>query len=76
MTSHDEVSNINMTLTDGNPKKLPITEKTPTVPINPYGKAKLYAEVAIKDFQHANPVGLGKHCSPRHRMPVKLSHHN
>ena len=34
--------------TYGNPKKLPITEKTPTNPINPYGKSKLYAEVAIR----------------------------
>ena len=41
--------------TYGNPKKLPITEKTPTNPINPYGKSKLYAEVAIRDFAHANP---------------------
>lgn len=41
--------------TYGNPKKLPITEKTPTVPINPYGKSKLYAEVAIRDFAAANP---------------------
>ena len=55
--------------TYGNPKKLPITEKTPTLPINPYGKAKLYAEVAIRDFMHANPVGLGRFRSPRHRMP-------
>ena len=41
--------------TYGNPEKLPITERTPTVPINPYGKAKLYAESAIKDFAAANP---------------------
>uniref|UniRef100_A0A7S0SPV4 UDP-glucose 4-epimerase n=1 Tax=Mantoniella antarctica TaxID=81844 RepID=A0A7S0SPV4_9CHLO len=41
--------------TYGNPEVLPITEKTPTVPINPYGKSKLYAEDAIRDFAHANP---------------------
>lgn len=41
--------------TYGNPKTLPITEQTPTNPINPYGKSKLYAEVAIRDFAHANP---------------------
>ena len=33
--------------TYGNPDELPITEKTPTVPINPYGKSKLYAEDAM-----------------------------
>ena len=35
--------------TYGNPEVLPITEKTPTVPINPYGKSKLFAEEAIRD---------------------------
>tara|TARA_B110000977_G_scaffold130957_1_gene166903 strand:- start:31575 stop:32738 length:1164 start_codon:yes stop_codon:yes gene_type:complete len=40
--------------TYGNPEVLPITEKTPTNPINPYGKAKLYAEVAIRDFMAVN----------------------
>eukprot|EP00959_Pyramimonas_sp_CCMP1952_P067974 1418747-Pyramimonas_sp.AAC.2 len=30
--------------TYGNPAVLPITELTPTLPINPYGKAKLAAE--------------------------------
>jgi UDP-arabinose 4-epimerase len=41
--------------TYGNAKELPITEKTPTVPINPYGKSKLYAENAIRDYAKANP---------------------
>ena len=40
--------------TYGNPDELPITEKTPTVPINPYGKSKLYAEDAIRDYAVAN----------------------
>jgi UDP-arabinose 4-epimerase len=40
--------------TYGNPEVLPITEKTPTNPINPYGKAKLYAEMAIRDFTAVN----------------------
>ena len=42
--------------TYGNPDVLPITEKTPTVPINPYGKAKLYAETAIRDYARVRPV--------------------
>ena len=41
--------------TYGNPDVLPITEKTPTVPINPYGKAKLYAETAIRDYAASDP---------------------
>jgi UDP-arabinose 4-epimerase len=41
--------------TYGNVEKLPITESTPTKPINPYGKAKLYAENAIRDYALANP---------------------
>jgi UDP-arabinose 4-epimerase len=41
--------------TYGNPDVLPITEKTPTVPINPYGKSKLFAEEAIRDYAFANP---------------------
>lgn len=41
--------------TYGNVRKLPITEETPTVPINPYGKSKLYAENAIQDYAHSNP---------------------
>jgi len=41
--------------TYGNPDVLPITEKTPTLPINPYGKSKLYAEEAIRDYAFANP---------------------
>ena len=41
--------------TYGNVEKLPITESTPTKPINPYGKSKLYAENAIEDYALANP---------------------
>ena len=40
--------------TYGNPDVLPITEKTPTVPINPYGKSKLYSEDAIRDYAVTN----------------------
>ena len=39
----------------GNPAKLPITEETPPEPINPYGRSKLMAEQAVKDFAAANP---------------------
>ncbi|XP_020586490.1 probable UDP-arabinose 4-epimerase 3 [Phalaenopsis equestris] len=36
--------------TYGEPEKMPITEKTPQYPINPYGKAKKMAEDIILDF--------------------------
>lgn len=36
--------------TYGNPTKLPVTEATPTEPINPYGRAKLMAEQVIHDY--------------------------
>ncbi len=39
----------------GNPETLPITEETPTAPINPYGRSKLMAEQAVRDFAAANP---------------------
>ena len=34
----------------GNPEELPVTEATPTKPINPYGKAKLAAEDILRDY--------------------------
>ena len=40
----------------GNPAKLPVTEETPALPINPYGRAKLVAEQAIKDYLAAEPA--------------------
>ncbi|KAG6382801.1 hypothetical protein SASPL_157489 [Salvia splendens] len=39
--------------TYGEPDQMPITEETPQVPINPYGKAKKMAEDMILDF-HKN----------------------
>lgn len=39
----------------GNPAKLPITEETPPAPINPYGRSKLMAEQAVKDFAASSP---------------------
>lgn len=41
--------------TYGNPESLPVTEDTPAVPINPYGRAKLMAEGAIRDAAAADP---------------------
>lgn len=42
--------------TYGNPEVLPVTEETAAVPINPYGRAKLMAEGAIRDYAAANPA--------------------
>jgi UDP-glucose 4-epimerase len=42
--------------TYGNPAKLPVTEETPTLPINPYGRAKLMAEQVIRDYLAAEPA--------------------
>lgn len=39
----------------GNPAVLPITEETPPEPINPYGRSKLMAERAVRDYAAANP---------------------
>lgn len=41
--------------TYGNPKDLPITERTQTAPVNPYGKAKLMAEQIIRDVAAQDP---------------------
>jgi UDP-arabinose 4-epimerase len=38
----------------GNPDALPVTEDSPTNPINPYGRAKLMAELAIQDVCQSN----------------------
>ena len=38
---------------------MPIVETTPQNPINPYGKAKKMAEVAIHDWAAANPKAAG-----------------
>ncbi|MEJ5338927.1 MAG: UDP-glucose 4-epimerase GalE [Aquificaceae bacterium] len=37
----------------GIPERIPVREEDPTVPINPYGWSKLFAEQAIRDFSHA-----------------------
>lgn len=40
--------------TYGNPVKVPIPEKHPTQPINPYGHSKLAVEYALKDYDQAH----------------------
>lgn len=44
--------------TYGEPEKMPITEVTPQVPINPYGKAKKMAEDMILDFSKTNDMAV------------------
>ncbi|XP_057465622.1 UDP-arabinose 4-epimerase 1-like isoform X2 [Actinidia eriantha] len=44
--------------TYGEPEKMPITEKTPQAPINPYGKAKKMAEDIILDFSKTSDMAV------------------
>ncbi|KAG6756761.1 hypothetical protein POTOM_040204 [Populus tomentosa] len=44
--------------TYGEPEKMPITEVTPQVPINPYGKAKKMAEDIILDFSKNSNMAI------------------
>ncbi|KAI4303647.1 hypothetical protein MLD38_039252 [Melastoma candidum] len=44
--------------TYGEPEKMPITEITPQVPINPYGKAKKMAEDMILDFSRNSDMAI------------------
>ncbi|KAL0693430.1 hypothetical protein Bca4012_060610 [Brassica carinata] len=44
--------------TYGEPEKMPITEDTPQVPINPYGKAKKMAEDMILDFSKNSDMAV------------------
>ncbi|GIL63174.1 hypothetical protein Vafri_17285 [Volvox africanus] len=39
----------------GNPEKLPVTEQTPPLPINPYGQSKLMAEEVIRWYARSQP---------------------
>jgi UDP-glucose 4-epimerase len=43
----------------GNPKKIPITEKSDRVPINPYGKTKLDAEFLAEKYSKQNVSIIG-----------------
>ena len=38
----------------GEPEKVPVTESTPTQPINPYGRSKLMSEWLIQDYAAAS----------------------
>ncbi|MEM9926727.1 MAG: UDP-glucose 4-epimerase GalE [Cyanobacteria bacterium P01_D01_bin.50] len=38
----------------GEPEKVPVTESTPTEPINPYGRSKLMSEWLIQDYAAAS----------------------
>ncbi|CAL9070008.1 unnamed protein product [Musa banksii] len=44
--------------TYGEPEKMPITEVTPQLPINPYGKAKKMAEDIILDFSKRSDMAV------------------
>ncbi|CAK7340371.1 unnamed protein product [Dovyalis caffra] len=44
--------------TYGEPLKMPITEETPQLPINPYGKAKKMAEDIIIDFSNTTDMAV------------------
>jgi UDP-glucose 4-epimerase len=44
--------------TFGAPEKMPITEQTPQLPINPYGRTKLAIEHALADYAHAYRWGF------------------
>lgn len=40
----------------GEPEKNPVTENTPTLPINPYGRSKLMSELMIRDYALASSM--------------------
>jgi UDP-glucose-4-epimerase GalE len=40
----------------GSPEKMPITEDTPTNPINPYGASKLFMERMLADYEKAHDI--------------------
>jgi UDP-glucose 4-epimerase len=42
--------------TYGTPEKVPVSEKDPTVPINPYGTSKLMTEAMLRDVAAAHPI--------------------
>ncbi|MDH6059462.1 UDP-glucose 4-epimerase GalE [Chrysosporum bergii ANA360D] len=40
----------------GQPETIPVTEDTPTLPINPYGRSKLACEWLIRDYANASDL--------------------
>ncbi|MBP5976065.1 UDP-glucose 4-epimerase GalE [Brasilonema sp. CT11] len=40
----------------GEPKEIPVTESTPTQPINPYGRSKLMSEWILQDYGAVSPL--------------------
>ena len=42
--------------TYGMPEKSPVSEKDPTIPINPYGTSKLMTEAMLRDVAAAHPI--------------------
>ena len=40
----------------GNTNTISVTENTPTIPVSPYGKTKLFAEQMISDISHATKL--------------------
>ena len=47
----------------GSPESMPITEDTPTNPINPYGASKLFMERMLADYEKAHGITWKPHCS-------------
>jgi UDP-glucose 4-epimerase len=45
--------------TYGTPEISPVTEDSPTVPINPYGRSKLMTELMLADVAAAHPLNYG-----------------
>ncbi|CAL9110313.1 unnamed protein product [Musa acuminata var. zebrina] len=60
MSAHDVKTLIysSTCATYGEPEKMPITEGTPQLPINPYGKAKKMAEDIILDFSKKSDMAV------------------
>jgi UDP-glucose 4-epimerase len=52
----DEIVFSSSCATFGVPEKMPITEQTPQLPINPYGRTKLHMEHMLKDYAHAYDI--------------------
>jgi len=44
----------------GSPEKLPISEDTPTSPVNPYGRTKLICEQMLGDYAAANGISRAR----------------